>query len=69
VRNRAGQTALMLAASGGGSEAVDIVKLLLSHGADQTATDPNGKTAKVLARESGHSDLVKLLEDFSVETQ
>lgn len=53
-----GQTALMLAASQGRSEAV---KLLLECGAEINMQDKDGSTALMCAAEHGHGDVVHLL--------
>jgi ankyrin repeat protein len=55
-----GSTALMLAASSGGS---DLARALLSKGADVTAKfRKSGKTALDLAKERGHTEIVALLQ-------
>jgi len=54
-----GSTALHLAAGWG---RVDVVKLLLEHGADKTAKNKHGRTALELAKEAGFEEVVKALE-------
>jgi ankyrin repeat protein len=60
-------TALIFASRGGHT---DTVRILLLHGADRsiriskTAIDA-GKDALIVARENGHEEIVRLLEDFS----
>jgi ankyrin repeat protein len=56
-----GLSPLMSAASGGHT---DIVRYLLSQGADPALKDENGKTALDYARQSGANDIVKLLEQY-----
>lgn len=53
-----GFTALMTAASEG---LVEIVRLLLVHGADPTLVDQDGDTAASFATQNGHSEVVALL--------
>lgn len=55
-----GITPLMLAAGWGNLE---LVRMLLDHGADANLTDIFGKTAKSLAQERGNSDVIDLLPD------
>lgn len=43
---------------------IDIVQLLLDHGADINATNANGDNALAIARESGNTDIVNLLETY-----
>ncbi|MSP26751.1 MAG: ankyrin repeat domain-containing protein, partial [Myxococcales bacterium] len=52
-------TALMGAANAGKAR---IVALLLARGADREIVDDDGRTALSLAREEGHTAVVKLLE-------
>lgn len=59
-----GMTALMLAA---GWDNVELVRMLLEHGADPTLTDIFGKTAKVFAEEMGNTVVVDLLPDPTVQ--
>jgi len=54
-----GFTALMTAAAEG---QLEIVRLLLVHGADQTLTDKDGDTAESFARQNGHSSVIAMLE-------
>ena len=42
---------------------VKIVELLLANGADRHVTDSTGKAAEDLAKESGHEDIVTLLNN------
>lgn len=60
-----GFTALMAAASGGRTEAVQI---LLGCGADTDLTDNNGVTAMMCAVQRGHIDVVDLLLDAGART-
>ncbi|CAN9504380.1 unnamed protein product [Ophioblennius macclurei] len=55
---RAGQTALMLAVSHG---RMDMVRALLTQGAEVNVQDDEGSTALMCACEHGHADIVKLL--------
>ncbi|MAE63871.1 MAG: hypothetical protein CMJ18_06320 [Phycisphaeraceae bacterium] len=55
-----GTTPLMMAMFGGG---IEIVKLLLEHGADPSIKHPDGETARDLAVKHGHKAIVKLLDD------
>lgn len=57
-----GFTALILAATVGD---VELVKLLLDHGADKSATDRSGNTAVDRARQFGNDEVVPLLEDLA----
>jgi ankyrin repeat protein len=52
-------TALMLAAKNGQTE---VVRFLLSKGADKGLRDANGLTALEHAKGQGHQDIVQLLE-------
>ena len=56
---KAGYTALMIAAGNGFSDAVDA---LLAAGASKTIKTPEGKTAADFARERGHEELAKKLQ-------
>jgi hypothetical protein len=53
--NKAGQTALMIAALFGRS---DVAKLLLAHGADTTLRDTMGNTAMSLAQQQGNAEMI-----------
>jgi ankyrin repeat protein len=55
---KAGYTALMIAAANGFTDAVDV---LLAAGASRTIKTPDGKTAADFARERGHEELAKRL--------
>ena len=55
-----GNTILMLAASSGAMP-VDIVKMLIDHGADVNAKNPDGMTALDLAKRHGHTPVVDVL--------
>ena len=55
---QSGQTALMLAASHGRS---DMVELLLASGANVNARDEDGSTALMCACEHGYIDIVQML--------
>nr|XP_018668743.1 ankyrin repeat domain-containing protein 17 isoform X3 [Ciona intestinalis] len=59
-------TPLMEASSGGYS---DIVRLLLSHGADVNATSNTGNTALTYACCGGYEDVVRLLVDAGAELE
>jgi ankyrin repeat protein len=54
-----GFTALMTAASEG---LVDIVRVLLEHGADPSLVDKDGDTAASFAQQNGHAEVVALLQ-------
>lgn len=45
------------------SSSREVVELLLEHGADLNAHDPQGHTPLQLAERAGHTDIVELLED------
>jgi hypothetical protein len=61
TRNNDGCTALILAASSG---EIEIVRALLSKGADVSARlTQTGKTALMLAKEKGYSEIIQLLEE------
>lgn len=62
---KAGTTALMIAAVLGN---VDLVRLLLEHGADADLADFFGDTAQTLAQKKGNSAVVDLLSDRPVPT-
>ncbi len=53
-----GFTALMTAAAEG---QVDVVRVLLEHGADKDLEDKDGDTALSFARQNGHSEVIELL--------
>jgi ankyrin repeat protein len=55
-----GITALMLASVSGD---VELLRMLLEHGADANLTDTFGRTAKILAQKKGNSAVVDLLPD------
>jgi ankyrin repeat protein len=59
-----GITALMLAA---GWDNVELVRMLLEHGADPSLTDMFGKTAKIFAEEMGNTVVVGMLPDPAVQ--
>ncbi|RMD79282.1 MAG: ankyrin repeat domain-containing protein, partial [Lentisphaerae bacterium] len=42
---------------------VDVVKILLEHGADVNAKCKKGKTALMFASEKGYQEIVELLKD------
>ncbi len=54
-----GYTCLMMAA---GNNRSDLVSFLITRGADVNARAKDGKTALALAREEGHTEVVKLLK-------
>lgn len=58
VRDSLGNTALMMAAKNGHGE---IVRYLLSKGADLLLTNRNGDTALTLALKAGHGEIVSFL--------
>jgi ankyrin repeat protein len=58
AREYRGMTALHLAAYKGH---IEVVHLLLSHGADRAATGSKGETAQLLAEEGGHGQVVEAL--------
>jgi len=60
MRNNDGQSALMIAAEIGNDE---VVKELLSDGADPMATDIEGRTAVDIATKSEHKSVVALLKE------
>jgi uncharacterized protein len=61
--NKRGQTALIMAVSERDTtEADQVVRLLLSRGANASARDIHGKTAHDLARKNAYSEAAKLLE-------
>lgn len=62
--NRLGWTALLEAVilSDGGPKHQEIVKLLLTHGADRTIADKDGVTALQHAKQRGYKELAALLE-------
>ena len=43
---------------------MEVVRLLLAHGADPTIADEDGDTAISFARQKGHSAVVELLENL-----
>ena len=55
-----GFTALMTAAAEG---QIDVVRILLVHGADPTLKDKDGDTAKSFAQEKGHAEVIQLLDN------
>lgn len=66
VRANDGSTALMLAAAAGD---IEIVRALLSKGADVSGRfTETGKTALMLAKEKGYTDIVSLLQAADTRT-
>jgi uncharacterized protein len=61
--NDLGWTALLEAVilGDGGAEHVEVVRLLLAHGANRALTDPDGVTALEHARARGYTEMVDLL--------
>jgi ankyrin repeat protein len=59
IRQEDGATALHIAAAGG---SLEIVRMLVSHGADWSAEDQNGNTATTIARSAGHANVAEYLE-------
>ncbi|KAL8996311.1 MAG: hypothetical protein Q9169_004150 [Polycauliona sp. 2 TL-2023] len=57
-----GDTALHNASRVGSS---DVAKILLSHHADQTIKDKEGRTPLVVAWQNGHSHIIKLLQEHA----
>lgn len=55
-----GFTALMTAAAEG---QIEVVRLLLGHGADPALKDKDGDTAETFARQNGHAAVVELLKN------
>lgn len=55
-----GFTALMTAAAEG---QIEVVRLLLGHGADPALKDKDGDTAESFARQNGHTAVVELLKN------
>ncbi len=55
-----GFTALMTAAAEGQA---DVVRRLLGHGADRSLVDKDGDTALSFARQNGHTEVFRLLEE------
>lgn len=64
-KTRTGFTALMHAASGGDLE---LVKALVNAGADRSLTDPQGRTAALIARQAGNQLVAAWIEGKPVET-
>jgi ankyrin repeat protein len=60
AKNKKHKTAIMRAS---GFDDIEIVKLLLDHGADWTKKDYRDRSAEVIASENGRGDIVKLLEE------
>jgi len=44
---------------------LDVVKLLVEHGADLSLKDNEGKTAAMIARENGHNDIADYLDPLT----
>jgi len=65
ARSESGRTALLVAASYPGT--VDLLRLLLAHGADLRAQDRAGTTALALAARSADVDVVRFLVDRGLE--
>jgi ankyrin repeat protein len=42
---------------------LEVVRHLLDHGADRSLEDTDGDTALTFARQNGHAEVVKLLEN------
>ncbi|RPI19675.1 MAG: ankyrin repeat domain-containing protein [Acidobacteriales bacterium] len=64
VRDRHGQTALMLAAHAGHRE---VVEVLIGHGANLNTTAKYGLSALMLALVAGHADVARLLADAGTD--
>ena len=61
------ETALHVAARRG--QSIDVIQLLLDHGADVHARRGDGATAWLLARRGGFDEIASLLESLGAETQ
>lgn len=59
IRQEAGSTALHIAAAVGD---VEIVRMLVTHGADRSARDSYDNTPAAVARSAGHPEIAKFLE-------
>ncbi|MBT8086657.1 MAG: ankyrin repeat domain-containing protein [Gammaproteobacteria bacterium] len=59
IRQEAGSTALHIAAAVGD---VDIVRMLVAHGADRSARDSYDNTPAAIARSAGHPEIAEYLE-------
>ncbi len=57
-----GWTALMFAAAEGHAQ---VVRTLLSHGADATVQDVDGDTARSFAVQNGYAEVIRALKDGS----
>src|SRR5262249_53605938 len=64
VRDRHGQTALMLAAHAGHR---DVVEALIAHGANLNTTAKYGLSALMLALIAGHTQVARLLADAGTD--
>jgi len=59
-----GWTPLMIAAAKSGNTAIEIAEYLIDNGADVSYVSRDGKSALVVASESGHYEMVKLLVEY-----
>lgn len=59
-----GRTPLMIAVARSGDEAIDIAKYLIDNGADVSYVSKDGKSALVIACESGCYEMVQLLVEY-----
>lgn len=66
VADSTASTALMIASTRGH---IEIVKLLLEHGASSVPTNIYGKSALDLAKEAQHTQIVKLLQEVDNKTK
>lgn len=59
-----GRTPLMIAAARDGADVIEIVEYLIDNGADVSYVSKDGKSALVIASESGNYEMVKLLVEY-----
>jgi len=63
-KDNSGLTALMAAAYRGH---IDVIRVLLDHGADVSIKDQQGKTALLWAEAQGHADVAQVLRDAATK--